>query len=992
MARHTKIREYPFVSGEHAEIDGKLLPDGYLTRAKNVRLRKDGRFGVRADFDALGNDTANSADIIPYDLIGYDESLLAVVDGRGLTSDTAPWDLAQYVGTAPVVDWRTTVQDGASATIGRVALMRELLPIPTFDPGLTLNTVSRIDCAAGGGFVAVAMQVGTSRVVFHVLRADTGATVTSASASGIRPRVVLAGSTFIFLHLNSGATVLSQLSFNPTAHTSVQTLATLHSGAVVNCYDAATDLAGAGYWLALNLVGPTTSLTPVTSGGVAGTAITGPTVTYQHVAIRQTATRVHLVSVIAAGATELRSYTTLGALSTGPTTVAAATNDRQPGIADATASGGSEAVIIALERARSGFTQTLSWNEYNALTHVVLTSSFVGDVFLGSKPINAGPINRLHFAAYQRPDGGFLSHGLHAADDFNITQTYAYKDRFAATSSHADTTPQIAKDTSTGKFYWPNLYLDPNGNAAARVTEFAFASNARRQTATVANLLYIAGGAVQVFDGKVLTESGFFEKPHILTATPSNGAGSLPTSTTLLVAVVFEAIDRRGNLWQSDVSLVETVTMGASDDTITLTVAGPLGTKGELWPCTAVAYRSIDGINQLRRAESVRVNASTDVTTITLLLADSTVRENGVIYTQAGRGILSGTLPHEAPLPCDYIWKFGARLLCASADKAFVSKEVFPGEPVNFSGDVGFSIPSIPERIVGCAALDQRGFLFTSERIYWFAGDGPNDNGEGRYSEPVALPGSTGLTDWRSLVETPLGIFFQGSNGQLWLLPRDGSAPVWIGEPVRDTLVAFPVVTSATLVTEEQLVSFTCNNAGETDSRIVHYDLRGKTWIVDEFASSTPIRAACSYQGRLAYISGGVVYVERTSLTPASFIEHALTTGTINEFGSGWGKYVAVGLVGEYRGDCDIRARISYDDGVSYTNMATFQLRAVNGLAVGETVELEWAPARRKSQSIRLDYQARTAGSATEGFVFNSFWDEIMPTAGGPRKMSSERG
>lgn len=986
MARRTTIHEYPFVSGEHQEIDGKILPDGYLTRAKNVRLRKDGRFGVRADYDALGNDTANSADIIPYDLIGYDESLLAVVESTGGSGATTPSDLAQYIGAASGVEWRTTRQEGNIVQNGQAARLREIAALPTWLLSASFTGVARIDCAAAGGHVALAMQLSSTLVVFHVLRADTGATVTSVSATGQMPRVVAVGTKFFFLFLNAAATTLSQRSFDPAANSEIQTLSSIQSGVAVNCYDATANVAGTGYWVAYNLVTPTTDIVPVTSSGVVGTAIVGPAVTYQHVAVCDTATRVHLVSVISAGATELRSYTTLGVLDAGPTTLDATTSNRQPGATNGTSTiTGVESVVVETQIPSATFGTEIR-RHFRDTAHSAIASTQDTPVSLASKPVASGSTNTLHWCGALIADGAFSTNALFLFSN-EFGHVMAFKDRFAAVASAADTTPQIAEDASTGKFYWPTLYLGADGRTYANVTELTFGSNARRQTATVANLLYRAGGAMEVFDGRHLLTLGFFEKPRILSVAASNGAGSLPSNTTLLVAVVFEYVDRRGNIWQSDVSTVQTVTMGASDDTITLSVAFPFGNKD--YTVTAVAYRSIDGINQLRRAGSA---TAASPTTVTLTDSDATVRTQGVIYTQAGRGILSGTLPHEAPLPCDYIWKFGARLLCANADKAFVSKEVFPGEPVCFSGDVGFSIPSIPERIVGVAALDQRGFLFTAERIYWFAGDGPNDNGEGRYSEPVALPGSTGLSDWRSLVETPLGIMFQGSNGQIWLLPRDGSAPVWIGEPVRDTLVAFPVVTSATLVVEEQLVSFTCNNSGETDARIVHYDLRAKTWIVDEFASSTPIRAACSYQGRLAYISGGVVYVERTSLTPATFIEHALTTGTINEFGAGWGKYVACGLLGEYRGDCDIRARISYDDGVSYTNMATFQLRASGGLAVGETVELEWAPARRKAGSIRLDFQARTPGSATEGFVFNSYWTETMGTAGGPRKMSSERG
>ena len=252
------------------------------------------------------------------------------------------------------------------------------------------------------------------------------------------------------------------------------------------------------------------------------------------------------------------------------------------------------------------------------------------------------------------------------------------------------------------------------------------------------------------------------------------------------------------------------------------------------------------------------------------------------------------------------------------------------------------------------------------------------------------LPTSTGLMTWQSLVETPLGLFFQGSNGQLWVLPRDGSPPQWIGQPVRDTLVAFPTVTSATLVTKEQLVSFTCNNSGATDSRVVSYDLRAKTWIVDEFASVTPIASACSYQGRLAMLSAGIVYTEKTTLTPATFIEHSLTTGTVKPFGN-WGQICSIEIMGEYRGDCNLRCRISYDDGKSYTNLATHQLRSTE-FAVGDTVERSWAPLIRKCDSFKLDFQALTPGSATEGFVFNAWRIEYMAERGASRRAAGARG
>ncbi len=983
----------PFLEGQHQEVDPKILPDGYLSACKNVRLRKDGRFGVRADFDAIGNTTQNTAPLVPYDLIGFDEGLLAIGDGNGFSGDTAPWDIAALTSTTPST-WRMTSQTGGFTRIGRVSHLREIAGLPSGSISSAVTSVSRIDCAAANGLVCLAMQVSSTRVFFHIMRASTGATVLEHHPSGIRPRVVVVNGVFFLLYLGTTPNVLHLASFNPAVDTAAQVLADLSSGTTIACYDAATNLAGNGFWLGLNLAGPTTSITPVNSSGVAGSPITGPAVAYQHLAVRETTTRVHLLSVIAAGATQLRSYTTGGSLSTGPTTIIATTNDRQPGLTNATFAG-TEGVEIALEPTVATYVGFAAWYKINALTHATISSAplMISNAHLGGKPAVSGAINYHHFFPYVKVDGAFLSHGVASGDTDSNILTYVYKDRFSAVASDPDTTPAVALDASTGKWYWPNLFLGADGHASPRITEFDFGSNARRQTATIAGKLYLASGIVQTFDGKTLMESGFFEKPTILSATPSNGAGSLPSSTTLLVAAVFEWIDRQGDLRQSDISDVTTVTMGVADDIITLSIAGPIGNKGSEGPINVVAYRSIDGISQLRRCESAQTYTAGSAVALTLLLADSVVRANGVIYTQAGRAALGAILPDEAPLAADYICKLGDRLLAATADGAQVSKEIFPGFEVEWSGAEGFLIPKVSDRITGVGALDQRGFLFSSERIFQFSGDGPNDAGENRFSEPTLVPGSTGLMTWQSLVETPIGLFFQGSNGQLWVLPRDGSPPVWIGQPVRDVLVAYPAVTSATLVTKEQLVSFTCNNTGGTDCRIVSYDLRAKTWIVDEFGSATPITAACSYSGRLAYISAGIVYTEKTSLTPGTFIEHSLTTGRVKPFGSEWGKFCTIGLVGEYRGDCLLRCKVSYDDGKTFTTMGTvFSLLASGGLAVGDSIEREWNPARRKAEHLKVLFEAITAGVASEGFVFNKWRLATQPSQGMSRSPAAQRG
>lgn len=977
MPRRTTVKSFPFLEGQHQEIDPKILPDGYLSACKNVRLRKDGRFGVRADFDAIGNDTSGANDFVPRDVIGYDDRLCALGDAAAISGETALWDIFDYTGTTPS-EWVASSGSiaGTPYVLSDATNLRTLAPYNQALVGAG-TSITRIDCAAGGGVVCLAYSVG-STCYFNFIRPSTGATVYQASLTGDRPRVVCVGTTFFLLafHATNGL-LLSK--YDPTTDAAASAL-TAPVAAAINCYDVVPNRALTGFWVIFNRTTPTTSIVPYNSAGVAGAAITGPAVTYSQVTGVETTTRMHLVSVRAGPVGDIHSYTLAGALSTGPTPFTLVPTDAQPAAVDATRSGTEQ---LGIYYAVSGSIR----NElFDALAHATSGAGTPGGALtLGAKPIMSGTPNYHAIFGAVVPDGSFFSSALRSDVPSDVLAppavVSAFTNKFSATVVATNHIPKIAKDASTGKFYWPTLTVDDQSVSRPSLTEFDFLSSARRQTAQIAGLLYIGGGAISVYDTRLLFPAGVFAKPRISAAVASNGAGGLPSNVTLLASYVAEGRDAFGNLIEGDIADPFSVAMGAADDTITATLVTALaGVTGGFF----VGYRSISGISQLRRAET------TTSGTLVFLASDATVRTHGVIYTQAGRAALGAILPNEAPAPGDYLWKFGDRLLSANADGAQVSKQIFPGRQVEWSNAVGFTIPKISERITGVAALDQRGFLFTAERFYQFSGEGPNDAGEGRYSEPLPVPGSTGLLTWQSLVETPLGLFFQGSNGQLWVLPRDGSPPNWIGQPVRDVLVAFPTVTAAVLLVKEQLVSFTCNNTGATDSRVVSYDLRAKTWIVDEFTSPTPILSACSYQGRLAYLSSGVVYTEKTSLTPGTFIEHGVTTGTVKPFD--WGKIARFGLVGEYRGDCDIYARISHDDGKTFTTMTKIQqLRAAN-YAVGDTVDIEWTPARWKTDGFRLDFSARTPGSASEGFVFNEYWIEFMPQRGGSRRATAQRG
>lgn len=994
----SRLIHIPFTEGQREDIDPKLLPSGFLTRAKNVRLRKDGRWGVRYGDTALALTTNQTSDLRASDLVSFDDRLFAIADAN-LIFSTPSTDLYEFVEHDQFA-WRSTDPDTFNIRLGLVTGVRDIGRPPSQDVN-----VSILDCAAYNGLVCLVYETNSASLV-HIFRADTDATLLFSELSVTRPRVVVADGKFFVGGVNG--TTVELYSYDPTTDEVLQEETDMFSsGASINAWDMAANVDGDGFWAVVHRSTPTTTIGEFDGDGASVQTITGPAVALTHVTICQTATRIHL-GVIKTADTEvyLYSYTLAGVQDPASETnvLNSATSTVQVGMVDQQTSTGAEIVAIYAECAGSPGKDIL-YEGYDT-EHSLQFQHEWPESSLGTKPqVDPGSENFIHvFGGTQNegldPSGTQLNGNFLGLMRPQYIGTY--KDRFTAGTTNDVQLPQIARDSVTGKYYWPNLVVDVDFRQTPRVTEFLFCDNSRRQTVDMGGLLYIFGGMPQVFDTRQIVGAGYQETPVITDIAASNGAGSLPSSTTLNVATVWEWYDSRGFLHQSPLSEVKTVTMGASDDTITFKQSVPHDlrcneTAGALnGSVKAVAYRSLSGKKQLRRADTEDVTTFGDDVAFTLTAGDTDIATGAVIYTQGGRGALGDVLEHESPLPATYACRLGKRILSAGGPDPYVaqvSKPEFPGEPINWSGDAAFLL-KCPDRIRGVAAQDLIGYLFSRSAVYVFTGEGPDDTGQGTFSDPTELPSSVGLHDANSIVTTPIGVMYQADEEKLMLIPRGGGTPEWFGQPVRDTLKAFPVVTAATVCPQEQLVTFSCNNAGGTDGRLIHYDLRAKTWLVDEFDGSTPITAITEHEGRLVRLSEGVITRANTTHPAAAFIEHSLVTGTIRPFGdNAWGKLVNITFLGEFRGNCTLTCLISYDDGENWTTLTAFELSTANGLTAGDTIRRQWWPSRRKGDRFMLEFRVTAlAGAASEGLVFNECTLGVMGSAGETRFGAGKRG
>ena len=76
MASNTTLAHIPLNGGQREDIDAKLLPQGLLRRATNLRLRKAGRLGVRKGYTALSTQDVDGNTVRMFDVASHNGVLV----------------------------------------------------------------------------------------------------------------------------------------------------------------------------------------------------------------------------------------------------------------------------------------------------------------------------------------------------------------------------------------------------------------------------------------------------------------------------------------------------------------------------------------------------------------------------------------------------------------------------------------------------------------------------------------------------------------------------------------------------------------------------------------------------------------------------------------------------------------------------------------------------------------------------------------------------
>lgn len=277
------------------------------------------------------------------------------------------------------------------------------------------------------------------------------------------------------------------------------------------------------------------------------------------------------------------------------------------------------------------------------------------------------------------------------------------------------------------------------------------------------------------------------------------GAGTTPAAGTYVYVVVREWKDTFGRVYRSPVSDPITIVKGAGGTTtvdcyddpwenglITLAYGFP-GSVTKIFRTTngGSVFYNVSGIDGI-----VTPGMSSAPVSFTDATPDATLISGEILYTQGANGGNSGLLDWWGPPPCRCLWTGTDRQIAGGLEdehRVQFSNLFFGGEQISWPEDSAFQV-ILPEPITAVAALDNYWLAFAFGSVYLITGQGPDPMGVGSFDAPRKISANVGARSWRSVVETPEGIMFQASDGQIYVVQRGSFQVVMKSAPVRDSI------------------------------------------------------------------------------------------------------------------------------------------------------------------------------------------------------------
>jgi len=449
------------------------------------------------------------------------------------------------------------------------------------------------------------------------------------------------------------------------------------------------------------------------------------------------------------------------------------------------------------------------------------------------------------------------------------------------------------------------------------------------------------------------------------------GAGSMPAGNYSAQAI-YVVRDQDGRAYRSSPSTLETITQGASR-AITISVPSlriqtPNPFPGIPASRTAVRvdveFYLTEVDKTTLRLVDIQKNDETADTTSSAVISTEPDPESEILYTTGG-------LISNSPLP-PFRWAscWRDRVIVGGTP---VKGQVWASHPITNEGGAEFNefnIFLVPGRDYAGAPVDNNYFaVFTADAVHVISGDGPDRQGRNVY-KPLKLSGTVGCTNPNSIATSPQGLYYQGTDGNIYLL-TPSLEQMEISDGVFDFVSE--TVTAAITETKAQQVRFYTDN-----SKVLVWDYGNRSekdprgqWYVwtlgagaigatmhNGVAHHIAADATVSKEVAGQYFDGtSTVVLPKLKLAPISF-------SGLQGFERVW----RMQFLGQFKGNHTIK--ITFDR--NYGEATEVFSKAI----VAGPQELEIRPAVQRVKSLGVTIE-QTGSDLTEAFVFESIAFEL---------------
>jgi hypothetical protein len=453
------------------------------------------------------------------------------------------------------------------------------------------------------------------------------------------------------------------------------------------------------------------------------------------------------------------------------------------------------------------------------------------------------------------------------------------------------------------------------------------------------NDLYISGGQLLQYDGDNIVEHGFFHEPYDLDVGAGPG-GSIPAGD-YDYALIYKWVDAGG---RSHYSKPRYFSLAGITGSFTLTAKPPCFTRKSDY--TLNIFRSVND-------NYIQVDESSTMT-VSDIYTDAELAGNPILYSEGG------VIENFVAPSCKNVSIWNNRLWLTGVEVGvayWYSKIIKENTPVEFALQFSNVIESDNRRINGSDALGDTIALFKDKFVYYIFGDGPNDLGQGSFSEPKLINTDTGLINPKAIKAFPLGIIYQGNNGYHAIL--ENKQIFFLGHRVDDYGLEEVTGIDLNKLDNELLIS--------TENRILCYNYRYDRWsyflitgasgllglFVDD---SNNVHTIYSDTGVGKYLSQGSTYQDN-----GVDFNLSLKTGWIALTGiSGFQRIYRLLVTGDYKSSCTANARAEYN--YDTTQFDDYSLDMTTSFTVDQGFTFRNHLSTQKCKAVRFDIEAVGVG------------------------------